>query len=84
VLIGWAVVRVSGSRWRWLALAHPVLTVFVIAATANHFWLDGIVAVALLAACVWAQRGAAAVRLRLRSRALPELESPEPSMAPAG
>jgi hypothetical protein len=84
VLIGWAVVRVSSSRWRWLTLAHPVLTVFVITATANHFWLDGIVAVALLAACVWAQRGAAAVWLRLRSRALPELESPEPSMAPAG
>jgi hypothetical protein len=53
VLVGWAVVRVSTSRWRWVALAHPVLTIFVVAATANHFWLDGAVAVALLALCEW-------------------------------
>ena len=58
VLIGWAVVRVSTSRWRWVALAHPVLTLFVVAATANHFWLDAIVAVALLVLCGWGQRAA--------------------------
>lgn len=56
VLVGWAVVRVSTSRWRWVALAHPVLTVFAVLATANHFWLDGIVAVGLLVLCGWAQR----------------------------
>jgi hypothetical protein len=59
VLIGWAVVRVSTSKWRWVAVAHPVLTIFVITATANHFWLDGIVAIAVLAACVWGQRSGA-------------------------
>jgi hypothetical protein len=59
VLVGWAVVRVSTSKWRWLAIVHPVLTIFVIVATANHFWLDGIVAIAVLAACVWGQRGTA-------------------------
>jgi hypothetical protein len=48
VLVGLTVVRVSPSRWRWLVLAHPVITIFVVTATANHFWLDGIVAVALL------------------------------------
>jgi hypothetical protein len=48
VLVGATVVRVGTSRWRWLVLAHPVLTIFVVVATANHFWLDGIVAVALL------------------------------------
>ena len=41
VLVGWAVVRISTSPWRWWVLAHPVLTVFVVVATANHFWLDG-------------------------------------------
>jgi hypothetical protein len=56
VLIGCAVVRISTSRWRWLALVHPVLTVFVVAATANHFWLDGVVAVVILALCWWIQR----------------------------
>jgi PAP2 superfamily len=55
VHVGWAlliavvVIRVSTSRWRWLILAHPVVTTFVVVATANHFWLDGIVAAGILA-----------------------------------
>jgi hypothetical protein len=48
VLIGLTAVRVSRSRWRWLVLAHPIMTIVVVVATANHFWLDGIVAVALI------------------------------------
>jgi hypothetical protein len=28
------------SRWRWLAVLHPVITVAVIVGTANHYWLD--------------------------------------------
>jgi hypothetical protein len=48
VLIAWGVITVSRSRWRWLIIAHPVITVFVVIATANHFWADGIVAVTLL------------------------------------
>jgi hypothetical protein len=58
VLIGVAVVQISPSRWRWLVLAHPVLTAIVVAATANHWWLDGLVAVALMAVAVVAQRWA--------------------------
>lgn len=52
VLIGAAAIRVSRSRWRWAVLAHPVLTVLVVTATANHWWLDGAVAVAILAVAV--------------------------------
>jgi hypothetical protein len=48
VLIGIAVVMVSTSKWRWLVLAHPVLTVFAVTVTAYHWLLDGIVAVAIL------------------------------------
>jgi PAP2 superfamily len=48
VLIGVAVVRLSDSPWRWLALVHTVLTVYVVTATANHWWADGIVAAALV------------------------------------
>jgi hypothetical protein len=55
VLIGYAVVRISTSRWRWLALIHPLLTAFVVADTANHFWLDGVAAVGILALCWWVQ-----------------------------
>jgi len=52
VLIGVAVVRISTSRWRWLVLAHVVGTALVVVVTANHFWLDGVVAVAVLLAAV--------------------------------
>jgi hypothetical protein len=55
VLVGGAVVWASTSPWRWLAQAHPVITIFVVVATANHFWLDGIVAVVLLGLAVLAQ-----------------------------
>jgi len=46
------------SRWRWLALAYPVLTTLAVVVTANHFWLDGIAAAALLAVAIGAQRAA--------------------------
>lgn len=45
---GFAVFAVSTRWWRWLGLAHVVLTTLVVAATGNHWWLDGIVAIALL------------------------------------
>jgi hypothetical protein len=53
--IGWAIVVAIGiiastkTRWRWLAVAHPVVTTLVVIGTANHFWLDGMVATGLLA-----------------------------------
>jgi hypothetical protein len=52
--VGWAavvsfgVVAASTSPWRWLALLHVIVTFVVVSATGNHWWLDGIVAVALL------------------------------------
>ena len=48
VLVAITVVRVSRSRWRWLAILHPVITIFVVVATGNHYWLDGLVGLALL------------------------------------
>jgi len=69
LLVGWAVLRISRSRYRWWVLIHPVLTVFVVVATANHFWLDGIVAALLLAASIGAVR--LADRLPPRERAAP-------------
>jgi len=55
-LVGWAVITTSSSRYRWWVLAHPALTVFVVVATGNHFWLDGIVAGGLLAISIGAVR----------------------------
>jgi hypothetical protein len=48
LLVAIAVIRVGTSRWRWLALAHPALTLSVVVITANHYWLDGIIAGLLL------------------------------------
>ncbi len=53
--VGWAavasfgVVAASASRWRWLALLHVIITIIVVSASGNHWWLDGIVAIGLLA-----------------------------------
>jgi hypothetical protein len=54
VHVGWAlliaviVIRAGVGPWRWAVMAYPTLTVFVVVATGNHFWLDGIVAAVLL------------------------------------
>jgi hypothetical protein len=51
---GWALMVAVGliaatrSRRRWLWLLHPLVTLLVIVGTANHYWLDAVVAAALL------------------------------------
>jgi hypothetical protein len=47
-LVAIAVITATRSRWRWLILVHTAATLYVVAATANHFWLDGVVALGLL------------------------------------
>ena len=49
VLIAYGIVRLSTGRYRWLAVAHPVLTLVAIVLTANHYWLDAVVAGVILA-----------------------------------
>jgi hypothetical protein len=71
LLVGWAAIGISASRYRWWVLAHPALTIFVVVATANHFWLDGIVAALLLAGSIGLVRltgGRLAGFLRLSGR----------------
>ncbi len=53
VLVGYYTWRIGNGRWRYLGVAHGVATVFVVVATGNHWWLDGIVGVGVLAACAW-------------------------------
>lgn len=47
-LVAVAVIGATRSQWRWLILLHTAATLYVVVVTANHFWLDGVVAVALL------------------------------------
>ncbi|MGW6786785.1 phosphatase PAP2 family protein [Streptomyces sp. NPDC054987] len=64
---GWALMLAIGviaatrggkrSRWSLLWLLHPVATLLVIVGTANHYWLDAIVAAVLLGiALLWVPR----------------------------
>jgi hypothetical protein len=66
VLIGWATLTIGHGPWRWLGPAHAVPTTVVVVATANHFWADGIVAVAVLVVCALAERAAVAAVARIR------------------
>lgn len=50
LLIAIGAIWISTSRARWLALAHPILTLFVVVLTANHFWVDAIAAAAIVIA----------------------------------
>jgi hypothetical protein len=60
VVIAAVIILVGTSRWRWLALAHPVITSIVVVVTGNHYWLDGVVAIGVVAVAVvferWARR----------------------------
>lgn len=53
LLIALAVIRLAHSRWRWLILAHPGITSFVVVVTANHYWADVIVGAGLAVVAWW-------------------------------
>jgi PAP2 superfamily len=55
VLIGYYTWRISPSPWRYVGPAHALLTIAVVVVTANHWWLDGIVAVLILVLSAWGQ-----------------------------
>ena len=71
VLVGVVVVIVGAGPWRWLAMAHPVLTMLVVVATANHYWLDAVGGLVALGGgwLIGSQLAAAVERLNLRRAA---------------
>jgi hypothetical protein len=75
VLVGYYTWRISSSRWRWLGPTHSVLTILVVVVTANHWWLDGIVAVAILSMCAWSVFGVRTAWHQLRARRQSSLAS---------
>lgn len=88
--VGWAliggltVVMVSRSRWRWLALAHPVIMIWVVVVTGNHYWLDAIVAAALLGVAMVVVAVLPRLRDQLRRTVRrPQLYAPAPGDPPA-
>ncbi len=51
-VVAWAVWKHAPGVWRWVGVTHLVLMSLVVVVTANHWWLDGIVAMVILAAVV--------------------------------
>ena len=73
LIVGVGAVLISKSRWRWLALVHTGLTLLAVVATANHWWLDGVVAALIVGVVLaWQRLLAAAVDL-WRARRQPAL-----------
>jgi len=54
LVVGVGVVCAGRSRWRWLALLHPLLTIYAVTVTGYHWLLDSVVAGVLLLAAVGA------------------------------
>jgi PAP2 superfamily len=73
ILVAVAVVLIGTSPWRWLIVLHPIATLIVVGATANHWWLDGIVAVVVLGLAVVVDRAARGLLARgvFLGRAIP-------------
>ncbi|MCW2621526.1 MAG: sle [Frankiales bacterium] len=61
--VGWALlvavvlITACRGRTRWLWIGHPVLTLFAVVATGNHFWADAVVGSALVAGALVLTRG---------------------------
>jgi hypothetical protein len=48
-VVAFGALAASRSPWRWIGMVHFVLTLFAVTVTGHHWWLDGIVALLLLA-----------------------------------
>jgi PAP2 superfamily len=79
VLVAVAVISTLRSRWRWLAVLYPVMTTLAVIVTANHFWLDGIVAGLILVLVLAVQTGARTLYERLRAPRVVPAAEPEPT-----
>jgi PAP2 superfamily len=84
ILVAIAVIATLRSRWRWLAAAYPITTLLAVVVTANHFWLDGIAAAAVLALVLAAQAVAGHRRAAGRSHPPPRELRHEPAGASSG
>jgi PAP2 superfamily len=84
VMVGAAVVWLGSGPWRFAALLHPIMTVYVVTATANHWWLDGVVATVLLAVVALIQGVWFVAWSRTRMPALDAAETVGPAVPVAG
>jgi len=80
--VGWAVLiaaacwTVGGNVARVVGLFHAVATMLVVVVTANHYWLDGIVAAVIVALCLPLSRRLSAALANLGERSRGERGAP--------
>jgi hypothetical protein len=79
IIVAWAVITRSTSRWRWLILLHPLITVLVVVGTGNHYWADAIVSAAIDGAVI----SAVTLLTRYFRRAPVPQPAPEPQPSAA-
>ncbi|HEY3737682.1 MAG TPA: phosphatase PAP2 family protein [Jatrophihabitans sp.] len=84
VIVGYYTWRIADSRWRFLGPLHAAITIFVVAATANHWWLDGIVATGVLVVAAWSVKGVSIAWRVLRARYAATVLVSEPEFDPTG
>ncbi len=68
VLVAVVVFGIGRGGWRWIGPGHGLLTILVVVVTANHWWLDGVVAVLLLALALVADRSVRTLSAQTRLR----------------
>jgi hypothetical protein len=87
-IVAFGIWRCANSRWRIIGPLHLVLTFWAVMATANHWWLDGLVAVALVGISLAIDAGARSAAARWRARQVPVADPAPidegPELVPAG
>jgi len=83
LMVAWAVVSAARHPARWLIVVHPVLTIAAVVLTANHYWMDGIVATGILVLMIRLEPHLARIGPRRRAVGDPEGLGPD-GLEPAG
>lgn len=55
VFVAWGVIRYAAHlrKLRWVVILHPLITLAAVTLTANHYWLDCIMAAMFVPAGIW-------------------------------
>lgn len=56
VVVAWGVWKFARSRWRYVGVLHPFLTLAAIVLTANHYWIDAAIGLVLVPIGIVADR----------------------------
>ena len=68
LVVGLALLQHAPHRWRWLGVAHPLLTVAAVMATAHHLLLDALAAAAIVGVATAIPRLSASIVASRRGR----------------